>query len=282
MVEPGMTKQEIHSLATDGWWIPPSVQKSLIKFGHGLEIGVMLPNQAWLVGVFEFGIEVKKQVCITLRCNIEDLKTTWHGQEIPDEAKLFGFKLTDNDMFNVIGVDKVMSHGAVLVVEYDLGCRFNADQSNLTWSTHPEFYLPQDTPAEQMQDMRTRCDLFTNTSQSTRLPMSKLSPSRCSSPVDVDEATPLRKRKRGKKEVRKRGTSEINDVRQNETDDSSTKKLQEGDETVLDQSCARNSSARVVRSLVQSVTSWGATSPVRNDGPPLDWYLQGSLSSKDD
>jgi hypothetical protein len=291
-----MTKEQIHTLATDGWWIPPKIQKQLVDFGHGLEIGVFLPNQTWLVGVFEFAIEVKKQVCITLRCNIEDLRTTWHGQYVPDDAKLFGFKMIGNGMLDNLGIHKVMSHGAVLVVQYDLEWRFNADQSNATWQRNDD-YETQEDPAQQLQLQQKEYDLSVNNAMSTRYRMSRLSPPVYDTPGDVDTSTPVRKRKRGypdadvdarqiesrqieNRQIERRQTGQIesrqigqnenvgerqiqNDgVRQIENDpDSSTTQVYEP--TMLDQSSTRSSSSQIVRPVpvtsMLGMSSWGSS-----------------------
>ena len=101
---------------------------------------------------------------------------------------------------NDLGINKVMSHGAVLVVEYALEWRFNSDQSNATWQRYSD-YVHQDIPARQLQDQQSEYDLSVNNPISTRYQMSRLSPPVHEAPGDVDTSTPVRKRKRGNSEA---------------------------------------------------------------------------------
>ena len=77
-VNPGLSANEVRN-RPDGWFISPFDQIELLNSHQGVEIGVFTPLGTWIVGVFEFGLQVKKQMCLMIRCNIDDLVLTWNG-----------------------------------------------------------------------------------------------------------------------------------------------------------------------------------------------------------
>ena len=106
--------------SVDGWYLSPSQQQQLFNIGAGLELGVMLPNMTSLVGVFEYCIEIKKQVATTMRCNLDDLKVSWYGELIPDDMRLFEFCLPDSMFTEGMFIKKKLSHQAIVMVDWNL------------------------------------------------------------------------------------------------------------------------------------------------------------------
>ena len=106
--------------SVDGWFISPSRQHQLYNTGKGIEIGVMLPNMTSLVGVFQYGIEIKKQVAITMRCNLEDLKVSWYGEVINDEQYLCDFHLTIDRFTEGMFIEKKLGDRAIVMVDWNL------------------------------------------------------------------------------------------------------------------------------------------------------------------
>jgi hypothetical protein len=153
-IDPGLTAEE--AAATDGWFISPFDQMCMRQQNRGVEIGVFTPEATWIVGTFEYGVQVKKQVCMMMRCNILDLRVTWHGEDINDTDTLKNFKLTTNKYDHELGISKVMTDGAVLVVQYDLAWRFSLDQSSRITGAY------QISPGSQLQVQASTYDRSVN------------------------------------------------------------------------------------------------------------------------
>jgi hypothetical protein len=165
-VDPGLTSEEAAS--TDGWYISPFSQMCMRQEERGVEIGIFTPEATWVVGTFEFGIECKKQVCLMTRCNILDLRLTWHGEEVLDTDTLKNFKLTTNKYDHELGISKVMTDGAVLVCQYDLGWRFSLDQSSMSTSFSG---VSQINPGMQLQVQSSTYDRSVNEGSSPARPL---------------------------------------------------------------------------------------------------------------
>ena len=106
--------------SVDGWHIAPQAQQQLFNTGNGIEIGIMLPNMTSLIGVFSYGIEIKKQVAITLRCNLDDLKVMWYGEQIADEQYLSDFQLSSDRFIEGMFIKKRLADRAIMMVDWNL------------------------------------------------------------------------------------------------------------------------------------------------------------------
>ena len=159
----------------------------------------MFPNMTSLVGVFEYCIEIKKQVATTMRCNLDDLKVLWYGELIPDDMKLSEFCLPDSMFTEGMFIKKKLSHHATVMVDWNLQWRFSSDQSNNI------AYVMQEPPPIQMQVQSRSYTQTVNFGSETVHTMRTLSEvelrpkesdARESSSANVDESTPSRLSKR--------------------------------------------------------------------------------------
>ncbi len=126
---PCYTKEQLHA-TVDGWYLTPAYQKDLFEAGRGLKLTIVMPDGIHLCGVFEFCVEIIKQCCITCRCNFEDLRVTWFGEEIPVEQSLRDFTLESNNYLTSAGYEKRLGNNATIVVLYNFSWRLAADQSS--------------------------------------------------------------------------------------------------------------------------------------------------------